>query len=207
MRILTSLFAATLVATSFLAAPLSAQYQVMNAPVDEDRRGTNVIMFSDNSIAFVAVTWSAPQWKADYDKPGMLDRFKGQNVRLGKNWWTSLDTSVPLEIGGQKLAAGTYFLGLHYTKDGKFHLVAFDAKKAMQKSLMPWMGDQWQGGTQIPLKLNKDKLAKTAEKMQMVLKANKDASTGSFDIHWGKHELHADVKFLTSGAQDASSDK
>lgn len=207
MRTLTSLFAATLVAASFLAAPLSAQLQVMNTPVDEDRRGSNVIMFSDNSLVFVAVTWSAPQWKADYDKPGMLDKFKGQNVRLGKNWWTSLDTSVPLEIGGKKLPAGTYFLGLHYTKDGKFHLVAFDAKTAMQKSFMPWMGDQWKGGTHIPLKLNKDKLAKTAEKMQMSIRANQGGATGSFDIHWGKHELHADVKFLTSGAHDASSDK
>ena len=207
MRTLTSLFAATLVATLFLTASLSAQRQVMSPPVDKDRRGSNLIMIEGDSIAWVSVTWSAPQWKADYDKPGMLDRFKGQNVRLGKNWWTSLDTNVPLEISGKKLPAGAYFLGLHYTKDGEFHLVALDAKNAMQNSYMPWIGDQWKGGTHIPLKLNKDKLAKTAQKMQMALKADKGGSTGSFDIHWGKHELHADIKFPTADAQDSDSDK
>ena len=206
MRTPTSLIAAALTALTF-AAPLAAQVQVMNPPIDEDRRGSNVIMFGDNVMAFVAVTWSAPQWKAEYDKPGVMDSFKGQNVRLGKNWWTQIDTNIPLEIGGQKLPVGSYFLGLHYTKDGEFHLMAFDTKMAMKNSLMPFMGDQWKGGTAIPLKLNKDKLDKTVEKMLIVIQADDKGDTGSFRIHWGKHELAADVKFMVAGAKNASADK
>jgi hypothetical protein len=42
----------------------------------------------------------------------------GERWRLGKDWATTLDTNVPLLLGGKKLAPGSWHLTLGKTKDG-----------------------------------------------------------------------------------------
>ena len=186
-------------ALSLLAAPAQAQIQVFGGP-DEDRRSSTVVMFGENVIAGVSISYSAPDWKADYDKPGAMDSYKGKNVRLGKNWWTSLDTNIPLEIGGTKLEPGAYYLGLRYGEDGSFKLLVLDASKAMKNSMMPFNPDGWKGGTTVDLKMNKDSLDESKKKMVIDISASEDdPSKGSFSIQWGKHELAADVKFQIAG--------
>jgi hypothetical protein len=210
MRFPLTLCATALAVGAFLA-PAAAQVQIFGG-VDPDRRASTVVMFGANFAAGASVSFSAPNWKDEYD--GMLDQLKGKNARLGKNWWTSLDTSVALEIGTTKLEAGTYFLGLHVDNDGNFHLLVFDAKNAMKTGLMPFAPDRWTVETKAALKLNKDALKESSTKMQIVLSADaSNPGAGKFAIHWGKHELMAPVKFHipsgngTKGAEDASGKK
>ena len=212
MNICKTLILAGLCAGSFLSttSTATAQVQVMNAPKDEDRRGSNVIMFGDAGIsAFVAVTFSAPKWDDKYDKEGALDMFKGKGVRLGKNWWTTLDTTCALEIAGKKLEAGSYVLGLHVTEKGDMHLVAINSTDATKHKMMPWDGKSWKKTTHIPLKLEKGKLEKTHQKMDISIRGDeKNVGKGEFAIRWGTHELSAPVKFhLEAMAKNAGYDK
>jgi hypothetical protein len=189
----TMLRAATLAAICTLPS-LRAQVQVFGGP-DPDRKGSSVIMFSDTMMAGIAISYSAPVWKEQYNQ--MLDSLKGKNLRLGKNWWTSFDTSVPAVIGGVRIEAGSYFLGMHCDKDGKFSLLLFAAADAMKGNLMPFAEDAWKGGTSAPLTLAKDSLKEPAKSMVIAIEADaKNPASGMFRVQWGPHELTAPVTFV-----------
>jgi len=69
----------------------------------------------------------------------MLEKLQGSNYsRLGKNWWITFDTVGTLEIGGTKIDAGSYYLGLAVGKDGAFSLLVFDSQHAMKSGLLPY---------------------------------------------------------------------
>ncbi|MBL8756040.1 MAG: DUF2911 domain-containing protein, partial [Planctomycetes bacterium] len=136
------------------------------------------------------VTHGQPEWKAEYD--GMLDKLKGKTNRLGKDMWTTFATSVPVEIGGAKVPAGSYVVALHCDNDGKFSLAMLDSTKAMQAGAMPFGPQKWTPDVTCPLTLNKDVAKEVAAKMTMELKADaKDPMQGTFTLAWGKHTLTA----------------
>jgi hypothetical protein len=140
----------------------------------------------------------------------MIDsaEFKGSNQRLGKNWWTSLETYAALDIGGAKIPAGNYYLGIHVDAQGKFYLLVIDAKTAIAKSYTPFMPQDWQTDIKVPLTLARNSLKEVAQKMEIELSADKaKPASGKFAIRWGKHELSAPVTFQIGNASEASADK
>lgn len=187
-RLLTAAFAALC-----CTIPLFAQ-KAYGGP-DPDRKASTMFVFGDDFHAYAgaSISYSQPQWNDKYND--MLPTLKGKNARLGKNWWTSLDTIGAMEIAGTKIEAGSYFLGLHVDQDGNFHLLLLDAKKAMQGGVLPFHTDNLKADAKAPLTLAKDSLPATVEKMEIEISADKnDPSTGRFAIRWGKHELSAKVK-------------
>lgn len=195
---LSRLFAAALAASCFLA-PATAQITSMGGP-DKDRTATWVI-FAEMTNGFtphgaVSINYSQPEWKSDYDKVLASGKFNGTTQRLGKNWWTSLDTTVAMEIGGTKIEAGSYFLGLQIYKDGGVSLMVIDAKSAMQHGWLPFVTADWKTETICKLDLHKDALAESQAKMTIAITADKDdVSKGKLSIQWGKHELSAAVVY------------
>jgi hypothetical protein len=201
--------AATLAALTFVPA-LHAQ-QVF-AP-DGDRKASNVFVFSDTSeaLAGASISYTPPTWQDSYD--GMLEKLKGGNYsRLGKDWWTTFDTVSTLEIGGTKIEAGSYYLGLAVDKDGAFSLLIFDSKQAMKAGLLPFTTALYRGEAKaqikVPLTFAKDSLKEVVVKMEIEIVADKKTpATGKFAIRWGKHELSAPVKFQMTGAKDDAAPK
>ncbi len=181
--------------------PLTAQ-QVFNN-TGADRKASTAFVFdqSFNILAAANVTYGQPMWKDEYT--AMLDRLKGRKNRLGKDWWTTLETAGDIEIGGTKIPAGSYMLGLECDKDGNFHLLAMDAKMVTKKKWAPWSGDAWTGEIKCKLKLEKDSLEKKHEKMHIVLTANEgNPKSGSFAIQWGPHQLTANVAYHMDSKND-----
>ncbi len=200
MRNLGTSLVAAVASVLFIAPALDAQIQVFGGP-DEDRRSSTAVLFGANMMAGVSIDYSAPEWRDEYD--AQFDALKGKNLRLGKNWWVSLDTSVALDVAGTKVEAGSYFLGLHCADDGTFSLMIFPARKAMKNGMMPFAPEQWKGGSMATLKLNKNGLAETARKMVIAIEVDKKTpENGKLTIHWGKHELVADVKLDLTGGSD-----
>jgi hypothetical protein len=147
----------------------------------------------------VSISYSQPTWQDSYN--GMLDGLKGSNYsRLGKGWWTTFDTVGLVEIGGTKIEAGSYYLGLAVGKDGAFSLLLFDSRQTMKKGLLPGSTPLYRGDAsaeiKAPLTLAKDSLKEVVVKMEIEMTVDKqDPSSGKFSIRWGKHELSAPVKF------------
>ena len=175
----------------FLAATAPAQgMQVYH--FDGPRHATNVVLFSAEAAAGVTVVHGQPAWKDEYT--GMLGMLKGKTHRLGKDLWTTLMTSAPVDIGGVKVAPGCYCVGLHCDEDGAFSLAMMDATRAMKKGLMPFGPQTWKPELVAPVELNKNALKKPAQKMVMSLTADsKDRTKGTFTIAWGPHTLTAPV--------------
>ncbi len=104
-----------------------AQQQKRPAMVAEDgelqERGSARVLYwdtaGDKAFGQFAIDYGRPVWKSAYDDAAKFDAAtKGKVYRLGSNWWTSLDTHVPLKISGKEVAAGYYFLGLERSQDG-----------------------------------------------------------------------------------------
>lgn len=203
------LLAATVAALTIITA-LPSQ-QVVGGP-DPDRKASNVFVFTDDfqALAGVSISYSAPGWQDSYN--GMLEQLAGNYTRLGKNWWTTFDTVGAIEIGGTKIEAGSYYLGLAVGPDGAFSLLLFDSMQAMKAGLLPFTTALYTGaakaGVKAPLLFAKDSLKEVVVKMEIEIAADKqDPTTGRFSIRWGKHELSAPVKFQLAAAKGAEAAK
>jgi len=202
------MLAAILAALSFVP---SLQAQKVLGGSDPDRKASTVYVFSDSfeTLAGVCISFSQATWQDSYD--GMLE-VSGNYTRLGKNWWTSLDTVGALEIGGTKIEAGSYYLGLAVGKDGAFSLLVFDSKLAMQAGLLPSTTALYTGEAKVPtikapLTFAKSSLREAVARMEIELTADKDGATGKLSIRWGKHELTAPVKFHLAATKATAAPK
>jgi len=180
-------FVTAAVAALFLSVSATAQkVQVFGG--NSMRACSTLVLFGEGVMAGITVTHGQPEWKAEYD--GMLDKLKGKLNRLGKDMWTTLANSVAIEIGGVKVPAGSWVVGLACDNEGKFSLALMDATKAMQTGTMPFGPQKWTPEVSCPLTLNKDVAKEAVAKMAMELKADeKEPTKGTFTLAWGKHTL------------------
>ncbi len=182
------LISAALAALCFALPATAQEVQVFGG--NSKRACSTVVLFGDKVMAGITVTHGQPMWKDEYD--GMLDKLKGKINRLGKDMWTTFMNSCDVEIGGTKVPAGSYVVGLSCDKEGKFALAFMDATKAMQAGAMPFGPQNWTPELTAPLTLNKDAAKEVVKEMAIELKADaKDLNKGSFTIAWGKHTLTA----------------
>ncbi len=107
---------------------------------------------ADAAAGQFAINYGRPVWKQVYEDPAKFDALtKGKVWRMGSNFWTSLETQVPLSIGGKSVPAGYYYLGMRRSADGsqwslafidpaevrRTHLDAFEIQKAHVKFEAP----------------------------------------------------------------------
>jgi hypothetical protein len=171
-----------------LATPAVAQLQVFGG--EAPRMAATRIFWDNGPVGMVCIQYGQPEWKAEYD--GMLGKLVGQSLRLGKDFWTTLNTSCALTVGGTKIPAGSYYLGLKCDEDGGFHLLVLRAEPADAKGWAPFMPEQWQPDFAIAMK--KDKVAESAAKMAIALGGGEKSPTAlTLSIQWGTHRLSAPV--------------
>ena len=103
---------------------------------DSPERGTTRVGFwntkKDRGAGQLAIDYGRPVWKKDYEDTAKFDAMtKGNVYRLGSNFWTTLDSDMPLTIAGTQIPAGLWYLGLHRSQDGAtWSLVFIDPMKA-----------------------------------------------------------------------------
>ena len=192
------ILSAALAALCFALPATAQKVQVFGG--NSTRACSSVVLFGENIMAGITVTHGQPEWQAEYD--GMLDKLKGKTNRLGKDLWTTFMTSVPLEIGGVKLAAGSYVVGLHCDDEGQFALAFLDSTKAMKDGLMPFGPQKWTPDAVCPMTLNKDSAKESVAKMLIEVKADeKEPTKGTVSIAWGKHTLTAPMAIHIGGGK------
>lgn len=157
--------------------------------------------------AAVSICYGPATWRDGYD--AMLPKLAGNYTRLGVGWWTTLDTIGPIEIGGVRLEAGSYFLGLAVAADGAFRLLVFDSRQTMQLRLLPATTALYRGEgkpvAKAPLVFAKDSLPAVVEKLQIELAGTAaDPMAGTLSIRWGKHQLSAVLRLHLDAGKPAS---
>jgi hypothetical protein len=106
----------------------------------DDRASARVLYWNGQTNAAagqLAIDYGRPVWKKEYNDPAKFDAMtRGKVWRMGSNYWTTLDTNLPLSIGGKKVPIGFYYLGLHRSEEGsEWSLVFIDPGKARKERL------------------------------------------------------------------------
>ncbi len=202
--LLPALLATPLVA--FAARPASPVQQVSGGH-DHARQASSAFVSSEQfeTLAAVSIGWGAAPWRDGYD--AMLETLRGSHYsRLGNGWWTTFDTIGAVEIGGARIEAGSWYLGLAVDAEGAFRLLFFDSKEAMKARLLPGTTALYTGEAQpaarAPLTFSRDSLREPAAALAIAITADpKSPTAGKLSIRWGKHELSAPVVFHLAGAK------
>ena len=164
-------FLTAAIAAISLSLPVAAQ-KLGGMAASSTRGETRLMAATEDFSVFTmaSLTYGQPEWNASYD--AMLDKLKGKVNRLGKDWFTTLITMSDLEIGGAKIPAGSYIVGLHCDKDGKFALALMDSTTAMKNKVYPGM--DFKPEIVCPLTLNKDSAKDVVQKMTMTFDAKQE---------------------------------
>lgn len=121
-------------------------------PYDEgSERGSARVFywFGNSSAGQVEISYGRPDWKPGYD--AFLSKPNGQRWRFGENFWTTLDTNLPLTIGGVALGVGQYYLVLQNDAEHGLRLLALDPQVVRERRLDAFEADKTTGGIVIPL--------------------------------------------------------
>ena len=124
-----------------------------NAPlVFPDQRGTSRLCLGPSDAAKVpclVVDHGKVAWNDKLDKQAR-SLAVGKRWRLGKDWATTLDTNVPLVLGGKKVAAGSWHLTMARSKDG-WNLVLSSAEADHRARIDGFGADFVQAAIEVPL--------------------------------------------------------
>jgi len=155
---------------------------------DEPRAMARVAYFGNNGIAAeYTIEYGKPAWKDEYEK-----QMKGR-VRLGNNYWSTLDTWNGLTIGDKEVKAGEYFLALECSDKNQWSLVLLDPEPLRKSKIDGFSSSQTKGGQLVPMKY--EATGDSADALSIKFVADpKDAKQQSLEIRFGKHRLTTAVK-------------
>jgi len=141
------------------------------------------------------IDYGRPVWKKEYDDSARFDAMtKGKVWRMGSNYWTLLDTQLPLVIGGKKVPAGFYFLGLHRSTQGAEWSLAFiDATRARKERLDAFLMEKAPVEFEAPMSIAQAETR--AEKLTITLSYPKtDINHVTLRVAWGNLLLSAPIE-------------
>lgn len=157
------------------------------------RQSTRAIWFDQKgSPGQIAIDWSPVAWQDEYENALTSGKLVGKRWRFGADFWTTLDTSVPLQFGEVSVAPGCYYLTLVQRAADEYVLAVHDAAEVRKQKLDGAFVQQLKGGIEVPLQhARTDAVAK---QLAIQLEIDPDASSkGSLTIHFGAHELSTAV--------------
>jgi hypothetical protein len=164
-------------------------------------RGTSRVLYwnQDKDIAAGAITvdFGRPAWRKEYEQAGQFDAMtKGKVWRLGNNYWTILDTNLPIKVAGRDIPIGLWYLGLDRSADGKTWSLAFiDPVKARKGRHDGFTMQTVPVDFKVPMTTGQP--SALTDKLTMTLTAAKeDMKKVTLRISWGKVELTAPIQVV-----------
>jgi hypothetical protein len=164
----------------------------------EERGGARVLYWdtqANTSAGQLAIEYGRPEWKKDYEDPAKFDSFtKGKVWRMGKNFWTLLDTSLPLRISGKRVAPGYYYLGLRRSADGaRWTLAFFDPAPLRAARSDGFLINKATMAFEVPVKVESSQ--QIAPKLTISLAYDEKTPTRvTFKLAWGNFTATAPVE-------------
>jgi hypothetical protein len=165
----------------------------------DDRASARVLYWNSKTNAAagqLAIDYGRPVWKKEYNDSAKFDAMtRGKVWRMGSNYWTILDTNLPLSISGKKVAAGLYYLGLHRSENGsEWSLDFIDPAKARKMQLDAFQIER----APVEFQAHMSSVARAdnqAEKLTITLSYPKDNITHvTMRIAWGNLMLSTPIE-------------
>jgi len=193
-----------IVALFCAAVVLNAQNRLSGVEVESEpslgERGLTRILYwnpqKDYPVAAVSIDFGRPVWNRQLDNAAAFDQLtKGKVWRLGNDYWTIMDTNLPLTIAGRNIPIGLWYLGLHRSADGGTWSLAFiDPVKARSGHMDGHWMDKVPVEFKVPLTIETSNAAMT-EKLTITLAAQSDNMRNlTLRIAWGRLHLATPVQ-------------
>jgi len=166
---------------------------------DSPERGTTRVGYWNNEknqgAGQFAIDYGRPVWRKEYEDTANFDKMtKGKVYRLGSNFWTTLDTDMPLTIAGKTVPAGVWYLGLHRSEDGAtWSLVFIDPAKARAAHVDASEIERAPISFKAPMSADAAGEMKEKLTIDLVLKKG-DLKNVTLKIAWGKIQLTAPIQ-------------
>ncbi len=185
-------------AISFCSAA-NAQQKISAFGSDTLERGTVRVGYwnaeKNTGAGGFFIVYGKPVWKKDYEDAAKFDAAtRGQVWRMGSDYWTVLDTNIPLRISGVSVPVGQWYLGLERSQDGsKWNLVFIDAAKVRMTKLDP--SEIGKAKIEFKAAMTLEQSTELAEKLTMTADVPKtDLKQSRLTISWGRLRLSAPVE-------------
>lgn len=166
-----------------LAATLSAQ-----TPIEiheEERTATRLLFRMDvEQPAEVAVHYQPTDWREEFQQ--LAEQPQAQRFRLSTGFWTSLHSNVDLMLGGKKIPAGIWYLGLRRAEGGAWHLSLYENNKIRQRRAISGETRILKPDLEVHFDLEKEE--RVQDRLQIRLCAGEDKpQQGSLQMSWGPY--------------------
>lgn len=190
-------------------AAVSAQQQqpkVVAFGSDSPERGTTRVGYWDNvkngGTGQFAIDYGRPVWKKDYEDAAKFDSMtKGQVWRLGSNFWTVLDTDMPIKISGKTIPVGSWYLGLKRSSDGSAWTLAFINPAKVKAALLD-ASEIGRAPVEFEAPMTFGKADETKDRLVIDLIIDKsNIYQPSLSIAWGNFKLSAPIQVPPRASQ------
>jgi hypothetical protein len=164
----------------------------------DDRSSARVLYWNTQTNAPAgqfAIDYGRPVWKKEYEGSATFDAMtRGKIWRMGSNFWSILDTQLPLSIGGKKVPAGFYYLGLHRSEEGsEWSLVFIDPGRVRKARLDAFQIEK--APVEFEALMSVAKAETRAEKLTITLSYPKgDIKHVTMRVAWGNLALSAPIE-------------
>jgi hypothetical protein len=141
----------------------------------------------------VTIAYGQPEWKQEY-----VEQFdavtKGKRWRFGRNFWTTLDTNIPLFLSDVAIEPGDYYLVVERPADSDdWYLLVLDPAAVREKQLDPVLAVETTGGR--PVKLTHELTESTMKLLSIEIYADEeDSSRAMLAAWWGNHRLTTSLR-------------
>jgi len=149
---------------------------------------------ADTAFGQFAFDYGRPVWKKAYEDPANFGKLTSKIWRMGSNYWTILDTQLPLKIAGRDVAPGIYNLGLQPAPGGKSWSLAFiDPEKVRSARLDAFQIERAPILFSIPM--TTEQPVSPADKLTITLTYAKEKPKNvKLTISWGTLQVSAPIE-------------
>jgi hypothetical protein len=164
----------------------------------DERASARVLYWNqktDSAAGEFAIDYGRPGWKKDYEDPAKFDTMtKGKVWRMGSNFWTVLDTSLPLRIGGRSVRVGEYYLGLRRSADGADWSLAFVDPVRVRRARLDGF-EIGKAAVEFEAPMSFEKASSEVEKLTITLSYSKEnPKQVTLRVAWGNLALTAPIE-------------
>ena len=164
------------------------------------RASARILYMNQATNGFVGqlvVNYGQPVWKAEYEDLGLFDKMtKGQVWRMGDNFWSVLDTHVPLKISGRDIDVGSYYLGVHRSQDGDSWSLAFLDPDAIREARLD-ASEIAKATVDFMVPMSYSRTDENVESLTITLDYPKEDPTNvTLTVVWGKLQLTAPIEVM-----------
>jgi Protein of unknown function (DUF2911) len=165
----------------------------------DDRGSARVLYWNEAANAAAgqfAVNYGRPAWRKEYDDPATFDKMtEGRVWRMGSNFWTELDTCLPLNVGGVSVKPGLYYLGLRRSEDGsKWSLAFIDPAKVRAAHLDAFDVRKAPIWFEAPVTFKQVSEMKAEKLTIRMIYTKENARHVTMELNWGNMEITAPIE-------------